>query len=187
MFKKWTIKDIKEVLNEAVEKGGVPIDDVEIKISTRRTRRNFGTCTHIKTPDGIKTIRIQISYWLANGYYDEATVRNTILHEYAHHHANTIHGESCKHDYRWKQSCKLVGAKPQQYASGYECDYEQLRKDRAPKEYNRKTEKNGPKYKVCCKECGQHEYKYRLQNGMEWYQNNYICKCGGSLNIEVLR
>lgn len=189
MFKKWSIEDILNVLNEAVERGGVPIDDIEIKISSRRTRRNLGYCQYIKTFHGVKTTKIQISYWLANGYYDEETVRDTILHEYAHHHANTIHNDSCGHDYRWKESCLLVGAKPEQYVKDFKCDYEQLRIDRYTQtEYVRKTEPKEPKYKVVCEECGKYVYKHRLKNGIDWYKDNYVCgHCSGRLEIELLR
>lgn len=189
MFKKWSIEDIKEVLNEAVEKGKVSIDNVEIKISSKRNKRSLGSCESIKTIHGIRTVKIQISYWLANGYYDEESVRNTILHEYAHHHANTIHNESCNHDYRWKESCILVGAKPERLAMNYKCDYAQLKEDmNSGTTYQRKKEPKSPKYKLTCKCCEKNFYKHRLKNGVEWYKENYVCGyCNGALEIEILR
>ena len=71
MFKVWTIEDIKEVLNEAVSITGVGIDDIEIKISTKKMTRTFGWCGFKRIDGKIKTTNIKLSYWLVNGYYSE--------------------------------------------------------------------------------------------------------------------
>lgn len=190
MFKKWSIEDIKEVLNEAVAITGVGIEDIDIRISSKRTRRNFGLCGYRYTWNGIETTYIQISYWLANGYYDEDTVRDTILHEYAHHYCNTVYNKPTHHNKLWKEAATLVGATPSRFCEVYKCDREQLNKDRdgnRNEEYVRKYPQKPPKYAAVCEHCGT-TYHYHRMRSIEEYEEGYRCgMCGGNLKVEVLR
>ena len=179
MFKVWTIEDIKEVLNEAVSITGVGIDDIEIKISTKKMTRTFGWCGFKRIDGKIKTTNIKLSYWLVNGYYSEEDVRDTILHEYAHHYCNTVYEKDCNHNDLWKDACKLVGAKPTQYAIGYICDNESFKRDcKTASSY---------KYEIKCTCCENHWYRDRLRN-IEEYERRYRCgRCGSKLKVKILR
>jgi predicted SprT family Zn-dependent metalloprotease len=70
------------------------------------SRRRFGLCRH-----GSQIISLSESITLLN---DEATVRDTILHEIAHALVGDGHG----HDETWKCKCREIGAKPERCYDG---------------------------------------------------------------------
>lgn len=64
-------------------------------------RRRFGVCRHNRKVIGLSQYLVSIN--------NEATVKDTILHEIAHALAGRGHG----HDAYWKSICIRIGAKPE--------------------------------------------------------------------------
>ena len=65
-----------------------------------RAKKCFGVCQHSR-----RTIKVSKPLVSLN---DEASVRDTILHEIAHALINIGHG----HDHVWKARCREIGAEP---------------------------------------------------------------------------
>ncbi len=71
-----------------------------------RSHNVFGTAVSNRVYANKKTLKLSKPLVLVN---DEDRVRDTILHEIAHFIAGAERG----HDWRWKQVCREIGAKPE--------------------------------------------------------------------------
>lgn len=74
------------------------------------TYRCYGLCNYRR-----KDISLNREF-CAKAPYEE--VLDVVLHEIAHALAFIRHGQSCKHDYRWKRVCVEIGADPSRLYTG---------------------------------------------------------------------
>jgi len=66
-----------------------------------RRRRSLGLCRYM-----LRRIELSLPYVMRN---DEASIRDTILHEIAH----ALAGQRAGHGARWKAICRQIGAVPE--------------------------------------------------------------------------
>lgn len=87
-------------------------DDVPLKLNYGKNQ--LGAVIFYRNPFRIK--EMQLSRYLIEGN-NEDQVKDTILHEIAHILANREAGGNQGHNWRWRQWCIKVGAKPERCAN----------------------------------------------------------------------
>lgn len=119
-MKKWSVQDIKEVLNEMGKKFDFPCDNIPVVISKRMTSCkgyfNFKYQRKSKS-NGMKIVPVQFTFAseLLDGRYDEDVVRETIIHEYVHFYVNVKFNQRHGHDATFKAHCIVAGISPDTY------------------------------------------------------------------------
>ena len=107
MYKKWTIKEIKEELIDIGIKLEYPTN-LKVEISNRATKR-MGAFFYIKEKESIVPIKFVFAKRLIDGNYPEEVVREVIIHEYLHYYCDTKTGLSNGHNKFFKSMCLKCG------------------------------------------------------------------------------
>lgn len=107
--KVWNIEDIKKEMEKLDKIFGKKGAEILIKINSRMTR-SLGMYKFKIDNKKILPVSFEFSKNIVSGKYKEEIVVGVIRHEYAHYLANDIHKESCGHDKRFKNICRLIDA-----------------------------------------------------------------------------
>lgn len=159
-----TIEDIRKVFNELDLKTNLNTKDIPIYISNRQ-KRAFGRVTF----RGEKVLKVTFSSLLTDGNYDEAAVRQVIIHEYAHVFCMLTYKRNCGHNDLFYKHCAELGGVPKRlFTEKPLVDKDQLYK-----------------YTITCPNCNTViGYKHRLN--VDNYKRRYVCaKCKGKLEVQV--
>lgn len=165
MYKIWTIKDIKSVIDEVAGICRYQCD-ILIEISKRATKR-MGAFFYRKTSKGIEPIKFVFSYYLVNGNYSEEVVKEVIIHEYIHYYCDTKMGTTNGHNRIFKTMCRIC-----KISDEATFKYKPLQIN--DKKLNDKLQKE---YYIYCSECNKIVCIHKRKDAVERKVNNYISKC----------
>lgn len=158
MGKKWSIDDVKKVLNRAGEVMGLSPAHVPVEVSSRM-EKTMGSFL-FKEKDGlISPFAFRFSALLLSGRFEDQVVKDVILHEYAHFYANVKSQKNHNHDDYFKSICIALGAPPHTYF----------------KELLPQQKKQG--YVLVCKRCGKPVARRRKIDAVENIVRNKISTC----------
>ncbi len=134
-----TLEEIRTVYDGLDKLLGIDTSGITLTFSPRMVRKYGLCCFHGKRP-----VEIRLASFLRE---DEAQLRQTALHEYAHAAAQLLTGASHGHDEVWKAVCVKIGCQPERLAAPCEAakrraaEYEASRAGRTV-------------YVVTCRGCG---------------------------------
>lgn len=181
--KVWTLEDVKYVLSEISLKAGVSIEGISISISKRMTRCK-GLCEYIIENGKYKTISFRFSDKFLDGRYPTAVVKQVIIHEYAHHYANTIYKKSQHHNATFKKVCRKLGISDSTYFEN-EVDFNELSLNCSDSSTSLKENKFN--YKLTCSCCGREYYRTDIDRDMLFCEKIYRCAyCKSKVDIYCL-
>ena len=166
MYKKWTIKEIKEELIDIGIKLEYPTN-LKVEISNRATKR-MGAFFYIKEKESIVPIKFVFAKRLIDGNYPEEVVREVIIHEYLHYYCNTKTGLSNGHNKFFKSMCLKCGI-----SSKATFSYKSINEDIYIK-------KHVKIYNIYCRKCGRLVCVHRRRDAAERKIKGYISKCCNS-------
>lgn len=166
---RWTLGDVKEMINEVEKNTGIELSHLEVAYNGR-LRTSYARCITRNTWLNNQLIKAE-PYKLEFGKYilnatDKEELRQTVLHELAHAIADKRHNANCGHDARFKAVCREIGCTDD--------------KATAKKDSVESAEKRY-KYVVTCNICGEKSYYSRKNDFIKALLNNedYIpCVCG---------
>ncbi len=158
MEKKWSLDDVKKVLEEAGEVMRLSPALVPVQISTRM-EKTMGSFLFKERDGVISAYAFRFSAVLLSGRFNHQVVKDVILHEYAHFYANVKDQKNHNHDDYFKSICIQLGAPPHTYF----------------KELLPIAEKKG--YILVCKKCGKPVAKRRRIDAVENIVRNKISTC----------
>lgn len=134
-----TLEEIRAVYDGLDKLLGIDTSGITLTFSSRMVRKYGLCCFHGKRP-----VEIRLASFLRE---DEAQLRQTALHEYAHAAAQLLTGAPHGHDEVWKAVCVKIGCRPERLAAPCEAakrraaEYEASRAGRTV-------------YVVTCRGCG---------------------------------
>lgn len=172
-----TTDEIREEFKRLDSLLGIDTSGVEIVFSKRAVKRH-GSCKFRRGTNGTWIPeKIMIADFLRQG--DQALLRDTVLHEYAHAAASIITGENCGHNAVWKAVCKRIGCSGRVYAENTAASRERVQ--------------DAAKYAVTCVGCGTQslymrkgDVVKRLEKGRNPGVICTVCK-GRKFKLTVLR
>ena len=151
-----------------------------IFINTRAKKR-YGACQQTKR-NGKKEYTIEISSRLYN--LDDKIIQGVIAHEILH----TCKG-AMNHGEKWKNYARIMNEKYGYNIKRVSTLEEMGLKDQENKNENNNDNCNFPaeaKYMIKCRQCGSVIYRMRQSNVTKNPQK-YRCKCGGQLDVFVIK
>ena len=166
MYKKWTIKEIKEELIDIGIKLEYPTN-LKVEISNRATKR-MGAFFYIKEKESIVPIKFVFAKRLIDGNYPEEVVREVIIHEYLHYYCDTKTVLSNGHNKFFKSMCLKCGI-----SSKATFSYKSINEDIYIK-------KHVKIYNIYCRKCGRLVCVHRRRDAAERKIKGYISKCCNS-------
>lgn len=166
--------DLDEIIAEYRRLDGlVGIDTSGIAVAvSKRAVYQCGCCRFVKTPQGIKPVKILISDFVIE---DDALFYDTIRHEYAHAATAIQTGQKHGHDSVWKAMCLLVGATPKSNVKE-----NAILRERAASRV---------KYRIRCQTCGRLYMRTKKSKFVKAIQAAsgkkvpYLCGCGGCVFV----
>lgn len=161
MYKNWTLSDIQAVIDDIAETMNYPCD-IPIFIS-KRAKKRLGAFYFHKYENKIMPLKFVFSEDLINGRYNEAVVREVIIHEYLHYFCDTKTGKSNKHNKVFKSMCRKVGIS-----------------DKATLQVEKENDENKEKkraYKIYCRQCGNLVGINKRKDAADRKIKGYISKC----------
>lgn len=118
--KNWTEEHFIAQLRQLDNKFGTRASEAPIKLCKSNCYLGKYLCTNeqLKIGDIPKGFEFSTVFYNSDNFPEEAAI-DCILHEYAHYYAH-LHFFSCSHNWLWKKSCVIVGARPERlYSSRY--------------------------------------------------------------------
>lgn len=158
MGKRYTIKDIKERLDQAGERMGLSCSHVPVEISTRM-KRTYGSFLFRLEKGTIVPVAFRFSLKLVSGDYPDEVVDHTILHEYAHFYTNLSYGENRGHDAAFHKTCRMLGISPHTYFTGDHAE----------------EKKRG--YRIFCSRCQGEVARRRRSDAARTLAKKYLSAC----------
>ncbi len=155
---KWSLEDVKKVLEEAGKVMGLSPALIPVKISTRM-EKTMGSFLYREREGVISPYEFRFSAILLSGKFEDQVVKDVILHEYAHFYANVQDQRNHNHDDYFKSICTGLGAPTHTYF----------------KELISVPKKKG--YLLICKNCKKTVAKRRRRDAVENIIKNKISTC----------
>lgn len=165
MYKKWTIQDIKDELNNIGIKLDYPVN-LKIEISSRATKR-MGAFFYKKEKEKVIPIKFVFANRLIDGNYPENIVREVIIHEYLHYYCDTKTGVNNGHNKFFKTMCLKCGIEDKATFN-----HKGINED--------KVNKNIKIYNIYCMKCGKLVCTHKRKDAAERKLKEYISKCCNS-------
>lgn len=142
-----TLKFVRNIIKELDKETG--LDGASLELKRNKTTRQLGCFTFSKITyrNGGGTTYTPQSFTFSEVVLDcdDETIREIVKHEYAHYMALVTYNDCCKHDYRFKEMCRKIGANANEPT------------------FSNESVKNSliqkAKYTLTCKHCG-HVYTY---------------------------
>ena len=168
MYKKWTIEEIKNVIDELSEKWNLPCE-IPIEIS-KRAKKRMGAFFYKRLNGKIEPVKFVFAYDLINGNFNEKIVREVITHEFVHYYCDVGKRQSNGHNKYFKEMCIKNGISPE-----------------TTFKYKSESNHMNYKYKIYCNKCGnlvcQHARKDAAYRKLNYYKSK--C-CNSKLHCKVL-
>lgn len=157
MGREFTIKDIRQLLDEAGQKMGLACDQVPVEIS-RRMVRTYGLFIFRRGRQALEPVAFRFAARLLDGDFAEDIFRQVVLHEYAHFYANTKDNKNHGHDRVFKETCRRLGI---------------------PEDTKLITPSHDqrPGYAIYCKACGKLVAQRRRRDTAQRLVNGYRSAC----------
>ena len=175
-YKKWTISDIRKVLNQLDEDLSYSSKKVPI-IFNNRLKNTLACFAFDYKGNNLIPLSFEFSNYIKDGFIPEDIVVDIIKHEYIHFYINTKFNKDYGHDSNFKYYCKKIGISGKADTLLPKAVSLAINKDRNIK----------PKYKITCTGCGNSFNRIRIYRGKEYYLKNYVCiKCNSKFKIEEI-
>lgn len=176
------MKDLNRLVEECkaeVDAVGIEIGNIyKVSVNNRAIKR-WGRCR--RSPYG--TYEIEISYRLMGDDVDDKATKTTIIHELLH----TVRGGN-GHTGEWKRCANLMNK-----TYGYDIKRTTSCDEKGVAEVVSTINRNGPKYRILCENCGKVHYYYKRSKAVSRFmceperaKRNYRCGHCGVSNTLVL-
>ena len=156
MYKKWTVDEIKKVIDDLALKWSFPCS-IPIEVSTRAKKR-LGAFFYKNIDNKIIPLKFVFAYDLLNGKYDENIVEEVIIHEYLHYYCDVKTNKSNGHNIYFKEMCIKNNISTKATMNNNNIDL-----------------KN--KYKIYCSNCSKLVCVHIRKDAAERKVNKYISTC----------
>ena len=165
----WSIQEIEEYMRELANDIGL-VYDTPIKINRRLTRTLGRVISEPAMFDSYKPLVVEFSKQFLETSTDES-VRQTVMHEFAHWAVLVETGQPHGHDAEFKAMCRKIG-----------CDFNKAHT------HVERTVSNDKifKYTVRCNECGNEVHFNRAGKTVK-YVHWYNCGRCGCPDLEVIQ
>lgn len=164
----FTINDFKKVVRELDSLTGM--NGASLPVKKTRSQRTLASFVSNVTRNGYGEVvrvvpnRFEVSNLILS-LDDEQTFREIIKHEYAHYLANIINQDNCRHDKRFKEQCRRIGAIATEPTYGNDS-------------IERASQKVA-KHRLICNECGHvHTFSRMCKTIEAAVQGQATCSCG---------
>lgn len=158
MGRRYTVEDVRRILEAAGSMMGMPCRSIPVEVSTRM-KRTYGSFVFTIKDQEVRPVAFRFSEKLLSGDYPEDVVEHTILHEYAHFYTNLLGNRNHGHDAKFKETCRKLGISP---ATRFEGNHqEEIRKG----------------YKICCTRCQNEVARRRRSDSAKEIARKYLSGC----------
>ena len=175
-YKKWTISDIRKVLNQLDVELGCSSKKIPVMFNNK-LKHTLGYFVFGYMGSNLVPSNFEFSKYIRDGFIPEDIVIAIIKHEYVHFYTDTKLNKACGHDKNFKHNCNKIGISGKATIS-------------LPKDVSlaiKEDMKIKPKYKVICTGCGNTFNRIRLYRGKEYFLKNYVCiECNGKFKVEEI-
>ena len=120
-----TLEEVKNVIRKLDKVTGKKYSRLPMLVDKRMTKCLAYALTEFGSKNGkilrVKAVSFKFSYHFLNADLTDEQFESIILHEYLHQYTNELYLDDCKHDYRFKRTCREFGHPELGYAV---CDRE---------------------------------------------------------------